>query len=714
MTLQKRDQSAILSCMLCRALCSVFVCLAALALSAFGLLRVPSADAAPGWLAPTGVSDVGHQVSEPQVAFDKHGDAVAVWDSADGTGKYGLTAYVVQGAFRPAGGAWQAPERLAWAGESGERPSVAFDGHGDAFAVWEAYTGYTFVVEAAYRPLGGGWGEPVELAPAEIPGDAHPRLAVDEQGDAIAIWNLGGPSGGAVQEAFKPAGGAWRAPVEVAEEGDNPEIAFDGNGNALALWYHFAEKVDGDYEWVAQSAFLPAGGSWGAPVDVSDLGLAGGLQMAVNSQGDAVAVWDQWTHGFLSARTVQAASRPAGSDWQAPVELVGERDELDQPKDASEPEIAVDGRGDAVAIWAWEFGETTIQTAFKPAGGTWLEPIDLSTFDEYAKNPDIAFDGQGDAIAVWSVKSSTGAPEIIQSAYKPAGSAWQTSVDLSGETNGGYDPQVAFDGWGDAVAAWAGENDVQSAGYVVAGPSLNDVLIPAEGTVGQPVTFSVSPFDVWSIDGEAIWNFGDGTSASGAGVTHIYASLGTYEVTVRSTDSLGNVASASGKVTIAPVSTTAPSGAGPTSSARTSGARTSGAHMPEPPTVEPPAIGRVSQSASVWRERGKSRVGTTFSIALNEQATIDFSFLRHVNGRVVGHKCVAETSRNAGRGVCRRTVPAGLLSLTGHEGMNMVGFSGLLSRSRQLTPSRYTLIITATNAAGQHSKAESLRFVIVV
>jgi hypothetical protein len=54
-------------------------------------LAVPSAFAAPAWLAPISVSAEGPEAGVPQVAFDKHGDGVAVWDSADGTGKYGLT-----------------------------------------------------------------------------------------------------------------------------------------------------------------------------------------------------------------------------------------------------------------------------------------------------------------------------------------------------------------------------------------------------------------------------------------------------------------------------------------------------------------------------------------------------------------------------------------------------------------------------------------------
>jgi hypothetical protein len=47
---------------------------------------------------------------------------------------------------------------------------VGLDGHGDAVAVWQLDTGYTFVVEAAYRPADGTWQAPVYLTPEEIQG----------------------------------------------------------------------------------------------------------------------------------------------------------------------------------------------------------------------------------------------------------------------------------------------------------------------------------------------------------------------------------------------------------------------------------------------------------------------------------------------------------------------------------------------------------------
>lgn len=487
-------------------------------------------------------------MSQARVAFDSRGDAIAVWRRTDGGNGW------VEAAFRPAGGSWQAPVTVGSCGESRCEPQIAFDKQGDAVAVWEAYTGYTFVVESSYKPAGGAWRPSVLLSPEEIPGAAHPQLAIDDAGDAIAVWDRGSAIDAVTQAAFMTAGGSWQAPVDVSPEGDSafePQVAFDAQGDALVLWSHFDSYSKGTYEYNAQSAFRPTDGAWQAPVNVSTQGFAGGLHVAFDGQGNATAVWDQWSDGFLSPPVVQTAARPANGIWQTPVNLTAGADEIDQPRGAREPAVAVDAQGDAVVVWAWEFGGV-IQAAFKPANGVWEAPASLSTFDDSARNPDVAFDGQGDALAVWVLISSNSEDETVQAAFKPAGGVWQAPEDLYRASRSANSPEVAFDGQGDALVAWNDEYGIQAAGYVASGPTLNNVSIPAEGTVGQSLGFSVSPLDVWSVLGETSWSFGDGTTASSTSVNHTYTAPGTYEVTLRSTDVLGNATSTSAKVTVVP------------------------------------------------------------------------------------------------------------------------------------------------------------------
>jgi hypothetical protein len=135
----------------------------------------------------------------------------------------------------------------------------------------------------------------------------------------------------------------------------------------------------------------------------------------------------------------------------------------------------------------------------------------------------------------------------------------------------------------------------------------------------------------------------------------------------------------------------------------------------------PPVVSYASQSYSRWRRanslakitRARPPVGTVFSFTLNEQASVSFLFTQQVGGRRVGGKCVGQTKSNRRRPACKRTVTRAAMSFNGHQGRDNVAFQGRVSRSKTLGLGTYTLIITATNTAGQRSSPKQLRFTIV-
>jgi hypothetical protein len=135
-----------------------------------------------------------------------------------------------------------------------------------------------------------------------------------------------------------------------------------------------------------------------------------------------------------------------------------------------------------------------------------------------------------------------------------------------------------------------------------------------------------------------------------------------------------------------------------------------------------PSLTAAKQTNRVWVAGNKlasiSRtprhsVGTVFTFTLDQTAAVRFAFVRGAPGRKVGKRCLAPTRRNRTRRACTRPIPAGSLTFNGHPGPNKVGFQGRLSPSRKLTLGKYTLVITATNAAGQPSAPRTLRFTIV-
>ena len=328
---------------------------------------------------PQDLSAAGQDSYDPQVAVDGHGTAIAVWSRSNGTN------LIVQAAARAAGGSFGAPQDLSAVGQKAGFAQVAIDGQGNAIAVWSRFDGTNFIVQAAARAA------------------ASRRR-----------WRY-----------FTPKrGGSFGAPQDLSaasQDAFNPQVAFDGQGNAIAVWHRFDAGTNTIVQAAARAAdsrrrrryFTPKrGGSFGAPQDLSAAGQNASFpEVAVDGQGNAIAVWRRFDGtNFI----VQAAARAAGGSFGAPQDLsaAGQK--------AGFPEVAVDGQGNAIAVWQRFDGTNFImQAAVRAAGGSFGAPQDLSAAGQTANDPQVAVDGQGNAIAVWS--RSNGTNYIVQAAVRAAG-----------------------------------------------------------------------------------------------------------------------------------------------------------------------------------------------------------------------------------------------------------------------------------------------------
>jgi hypothetical protein len=164
----------------------------------------------------------------------------------------------VQGGVRPAGGLWQAPVDLSAAGRDAADPRVAVDAQGNAVAVWYGDNGDNLIVQGAVRAAGGAWQAPVDLSAAGH-NASFPQVAVDAQGNAVAVWNqYDGANRLIVQGAVRPAGGVWQAPIDVSAAGQNaylPQVAVDAQGNAAAVW----TRLDGTHQIMQAAGYDAAG-----------------------------------------------------------------------------------------------------------------------------------------------------------------------------------------------------------------------------------------------------------------------------------------------------------------------------------------------------------------------------------------------------------------------------------------------------------------------
>jgi hypothetical protein len=108
------------------------------------------------------------------------------------------------------------------------------------------------------------------------------------------IWrfNATGDPDIIIQAAIRPPGGSFGSPVDLsaaAQDAGDPQITSAPDSTMTAIWY----RSDGSNE-IIQAATRPPGGGFGAPVNLSAPGQdAGGARIAAAPDGMATAIWNR-------------------------------------------------------------------------------------------------------------------------------------------------------------------------------------------------------------------------------------------------------------------------------------------------------------------------------------------------------------------------------------------------------------------------------------
>ncbi|HEX6229133.1 MAG TPA: hypothetical protein VFZ41_06680, partial [Solirubrobacterales bacterium] len=254
------------------------------------------------------------------------------------------------------------------------------------------------------------WLAPVDLS---LPGKnaRDPRVAVDDAGGMVAIWEREGatPFQNTVQASIRSPGGAFSAPLDLSLPSQDPTLVMTPGGEAVVLWWHFQNP-----NYTLEASTRPPGGSFSPPVVVQSLPVGvfpTAIQAAINPSGALVVAWINRAEAELTeeqeeeevnpdVNVVEASVRPAGGSFSEP-EVVSPQP-FEPGKNTSGPSVAIDPAGNSIVVMTYNDGDDVlIEAAIRPPGGGFQSPVTISEPGEDAFEPDIAVDAAGNAMAVW-------------------------------------------------------------------------------------------------------------------------------------------------------------------------------------------------------------------------------------------------------------------------------------------------------------------------
>jgi PKD domain len=397
-----------------------------------------------------------------------------------------------------------------------------------------------------------------------------------------------------------------------------PRIAA-GGGHTYVVWNRVVSNPQVAYEDVSNSGPIHT-----IPTDPDFEDIAAGVDGSGNLfvGGDGIPPGVTTSNGAVAATIVAPGATPTPAVRITPVGIGRQLDGL-----------AVASDGTALLLpdrFSAEF-DHTVQTlaSFRPPGHAFGPPEDVSGIQDADE-----------------VESPMAAPAVA-----PGGRAliaWAASQG-SGVAN---------------QRVWVSERDATA-------PVFGAISVPPSAAVGQAVALSAGATD--QLSGSTIhWDFGDGSQAAGARVSHVYGTPGRMSVTITATDGAGNSSTQTRTISVKPATGT-------------------GDHVP-------PRIVALRLSHSRFRvgargtatlaARRRVPVGTLVHLTLSERATVAI-VIRH-------------------RGTVRGTLVRGSVG----PGPSTVAFSGRIGR-KALAAGGYTAIVTAIDRAGNRSRNSKINFTIV-
>jgi M6 family metalloprotease-like protein len=367
--------------------------------------------------------------------------------------------------------------------------------HGIAVAI-EQSTSTGFVVTIATRPM------PWPLAPREhtiIPG-----------GSVSFTWQSV-PDASGYQIELTPAVGPKASPPEIKTVTSASSSAVLRPG--VYRWRVRTLSMTGPQPWtmaweVTVAYLQPTDGAEMTPSLDSPPAALGQMGAAADGHGNTYVIWAAPSEGVQSptvpelvvaTRTdIYVSYRPAGSKWGPQAKV---NDDLAIAH--SSPAIAMDGEGNAYAIWTATNQpgyDADIYFAYRPAGeraeSGWSASVRVNDDPGTVAfvPPALAVDSQGDAYVSW-IDVRTGHASVYY-AYRSRNSAaaaadardgWSANTKISDDPLTSYSPpSIVADARGDVYLAWeqgrtCGGVDVYFAGRT------------AEGTWGDVTRITPNP-----------------------------------------------------------------------------------------------------------------------------------------------------------------------------------------------------------------------------
>jgi hypothetical protein len=393
------------------------------------------------WSAPLRLDSGTTFAIEPRIAVDRQtGNAIATWIQSDGTAP---SLYVRQ--YDAATSTWgtaQLLETSSFALPTTESSAVSINGS-HAAVVWRQRIGPNVTPPAdphniyLSRLVDGVWTTPVVVDTSSNDG-LRAEVAIDTNGNVIITWRQLADEHRIHARRWNNTTQSFGSVILLDNEGDRqPRLGMDDEGNAFALWRNGGIYV---------RRYDVTSGTWGPQITVDDqTGSPITGELSVDAAGNAIAAWGQIT-GADTEFFVARYSASTGT-WGA-AELM-ETSALPLNLDKN-PTVSINGN-DAVVAWVQKDPTNVVDSVYarELSAGVWGPVTLLETNTNRADDLSSSINLAGNSVVVWGQIDAYAAHYLSSNFVVPNGATWQSVANTLYGVNsveGGNALQAALGG----------------------------------------------------------------------------------------------------------------------------------------------------------------------------------------------------------------------------------------------------------------------------
>ncbi|MDY6944523.1 MAG: hypothetical protein SXG53_02295 [Pseudomonadota bacterium] len=255
----------------------------------------------------------------------------------------------------------------------------------------------------------------------------------------------------------------WSAAQQLEssnQPANNPRVAFDAQGNGIAVWAQASDVIARRYI---------DGTGWSAPTVLdANTNTAFSPRVAIDrASGDAVVSWVQ-NDGVAPSMYVSSFDASSNA-WSVAMVLETSNNAVNTNGETTSSMTAEH----AAVTWLQSDGTADRVYLSRLVAGTWTAPSRIDTDAAFCMQPQVAIDGSGNATIAWRQQDAFGAFRINTRRWDNTGLALGAVMAMNGD--GDRQPRLGLDAQGNGILLWRG-NGVQVRHFDVAsgqwGPQL--------------------------------------------------------------------------------------------------------------------------------------------------------------------------------------------------------------------------------------------------